>query len=182
MSDFTPSHRKLTLKVNAGKSAVARPWERKFLGYSMTGHKQPRLKVAPESLQRLKAKIRTIFRKGRGRSLPRVIGDLNPLLRGWMQYFRLAEVKGIFEELDGWLRRKLRCLLWRQWKRPFTRAKNLMKRGLEEQRAWKSAMNGRGPWWNAGASNMNKAFPKAYFDRRGLISLLDQLRKLQFSR
>ena len=172
---------RLRLKVNAGKSAVARPWERKFLGYSMTRHKQPRLKVAPESLQRLKAKIRTIFRKGRGRSLPRVIGDLNPLLRGWMQYFRLAEVKGIFEELDGWLRRKLRCLLWRQWKRPFTRAKNLMKRGLEELRAWKSAMNGRGPWWNAGASNMNKAFPKAYFDRRGLISLLDQLRKLQFS-
>ncbi len=173
---------RLRLKVNAGKSAVARPWERKFLGYSMTGHKQPRLKVAPESLQRLKAKIRTIFRKGRGRSLPRVIGDLNPLLRGWMQYFRLAEVKGIFEDLDGWLRRKLRCLLWRQWKRPFTRAKNLMKRGLEEMRAWKSAMNGRGPWWNAGASHMNQAFPKAYFDRRGLISLLDQLRKLQFSR
>lgn len=173
---------RLRLKVNAGKSAVARPWERKFLGYSMTWHKQPRLKVAPESLQRLKAKIRTIFRKGRGRSLPRVIGDLNPLLRGWMQYFRLAEVKGIFEELDGWLRRKLRCLLWRQWKRPFTRAKNLMKQGLEELRAWKSAMNGRGPWWNAGASHMNQAFPKAYFDRRGLISLLDQLRKLQFSR
>jgi RNA-directed DNA polymerase len=173
---------RLRLKVNAGKSAVARPWERKFLGYSMTWHKQPRLKVAPESLQRLKAKIRTIFRKGRGRSLPRVIGDLNPLLRGWMQYFRLAEVKGIFEDLDGWLRRKLRCLLWRQWKRTFTRAKNLMKRGLEELRAWKSAMNGRGPWWNAGASHMNQAFPKAYFDRRGLISLLDQLRKLQFSR
>ena len=173
---------RLRLKVNAGKSAVARPWERKFLGYSMTGHKQPRLKVAPESLQRLKAKIRTIFRKGRGRSLPRVIGDLNPLLRGWMQYFRLAEVKGIFEELDGWLRRKLRCLLWRQWKRPFTRAKNLMKQGLEELRAWKSAMNGRGPWWNAGASHMNQAFPKAYFDRRGLISLPDQLCKLQFSR
>jgi len=173
---------RLRLKVNAGKSAVARPWERKFLGYSMTWHKQPRLKVAPESLQRLKAKIRTIFRKGRGRSLPRVIGDLNPLLRGWMQYFRLAEVKGIFEELDGWLRRKLRCLLWRQWKRPFTRAKNLMKQGLEELRAWKSAMNGRGPWWNAGASHMNQAFPKAYFDRRGLISLPDQLCKLQFSR
>lgn len=173
---------RLRLKVNAGKSAVARPWERKFLGYSMTWHQQPRLKVAPESLQRLKAKIRTIFRKGRGRSLSRVIGDLNPLLRGWMQYFRLAEVKGIFEDLDGWLRRKLRCLLWRQWKRTFTRAKNLMKRGLEELRAWKSAMNGRGPWWNAGASHMNQAFPKAYFDRRGLISLLDQLRKLQFSR
>jgi RNA-directed DNA polymerase len=172
---------RLRLKVNAEKSAVARPWERKFLGYSMTWHKQPRLKVAPESLRRLKAKVRKIFREGRGRSLPQVIKDLNQLLRGWIQYFRLAEVKGIFEELDGWLRRKLRCLLWRQWKRNFTRAKNLMKRGLEELRAWKSATNGRGAWWNAGASHMNEAFPKSYFDRLGLISLLDQLRKLQFS-
>jgi RNA-directed DNA polymerase len=173
--------RRLRLKVNEDKSAVARPWERKFLGYSMTWHKQARLKVAPESLRRLKAKVRTIFREGRGRSLPQVIKDLNQLLRGWIGYFRLAEVKGIFEELDGWLRRKLRCLLWRQWKRPFTRAKNLMKRGLEKLRAWKSATNGRGAWWNAGASHMNEAFLKSYFDRLGLISLLNQLRKLQFS-
>jgi RNA-directed DNA polymerase len=173
--------RRLRLKVNAEKSAVARPWERKFLGYSMTWHKQPRLKVAPESIRRLKAKVRTIFREGRGRSLSKVIEDLNRLLRGWIQYFRLAEVKGIFEELDGWLRRKLRCLLWRQWKRPFTRAKSLMKRGLEELRAWKSATTGRGAWWNAGASHLNEAFPKSYFDRLGLISLLDQLRRLQFS-
>ncbi|MEO6723950.1 MAG: group II intron reverse transcriptase/maturase [Blastocatellia bacterium] len=173
--------KRLRLKVNTEKSAVARPWERKFLGYSMTWHKQPRLKVAPESIRRLKAKIRTIFREGKGRSLPQVIEDLNQLLRGWIGYFRLAEVKGIFEELDGWLRRKLRCLLWRHWKRPFTRAKNLMKRGLEKLRAWKSATNGRGAWWNAGASHLNEAFPKSYFDRLGLISLLDQLRKLQFS-
>ena len=174
--------KRLRLKVNAEKSAVARPWRRKFLGYTMTWHKQPRLKVAPESIQRLKAKVRRIFREGRGRSLPQVIKDLNPLLRGWLQYFRLAEVKGVFEELDGWLRRKLRGLLWRQWKRPFTRAKNLMKRGLQELRAWKSAVNGHGAWWNAGASHMNEAFPKSYFDWLGLIALLDQLRKLQFSR
>ncbi len=173
--------RRLRLKVNAEKSAVARPWERKFLGYSMTWHKQPRLKVAPESIRRLKAKVRTIFREGRGRSLSKVIEDLNQLLRGWIGYFRLSEVKGIFEELDGWLRRKLRCLLWRQWRRPYTRAKNLMKRGLEKLRAWKSATNGHGAWWNAGASHLNEAFPKIYFDRLGLISLLDQLRKLQFS-
>jgi RNA-directed DNA polymerase len=172
----------LRLQVNAEKSAVAPPWGRKFLGYSMTWHKQARLKVAPESLRRLKAKVRKIFAEGRGRSLLQVIKDLNRLLRGWMQYFRLAEVKGVFEELDGWLRRKLRCLLWRQWKRPFTRAKNLMKRGLQERRAWKSATNGRGAWWNAGAAHMNEAFPKSYFDRSGLITLLDQLRKLQFSR
>jgi len=173
--------KRLRLKVNAEKSAVARVWERKFLGYSMTWHKQPRLKVAPESIRRLKAKVRAIFREERGRSLSKVIEDVNQLLRGWIGYFRLAEVKLIFEELDGWLRRKLRCLLGRQWKRNLTRAKNLMKRGLEERRAWKSATNGRGAWWNAGASHMNEAFPKSYFDRSGLISLLDQLRKLQFS-
>ena len=108
-------------------------------------------------------------------------GTLNQLMRGWIQYFRLAEVKGIFEELDGWLRRKLRGLLWRRWKRPFTRAKNLMKRGLERLRAWRSATNGRGAWWKARASHLNEAFPKSYFDRLGLISLLDQLRKFQFS-
>ena len=172
---------RLRLRVNTEKSAVARPWERKFLGYSMTWHKQPRLKVAPASLRRLKAKVRLSLREGKGRSLPQVIKELNQLLRGWMQYFRLAEVKGVFEELDGWLRRKLRCLLWRQWKRNFTRAKNLMKRGLEKLRAWKSATNGRGAWWNAGASHMNEALPKSYFDRLGLISLLDQQRKLQIS-
>jgi RNA-directed DNA polymerase len=173
---------RLRLKVNAEKSAVARPWERKFLGYSMTWHKQPRLKVAPESIRRLKDKVRTILREGRGRSLTQVIKELNQLLRGWMQYFRLAEVKGIFEALDGWLRRKLRCLLWRRWKRPFSRAKNLLKRGLEKLRALKSAMNGRGAWWNAGASHMNEAFPKSYFDRLGLIALLDQQRQLQLAK
>jgi RNA-directed DNA polymerase len=168
--------------VNLEKSAVARPWTRKFLGYSMTWNKQPRLKVADASVDRLKAKVREIFREGRGRSLLQVIKELNQLLRGWIQYFRLAETKGIFEDLDKWLRHKLRCQIWRQWKRPFTRAKNLMKRGLEELRAWKSATNGRGAWWNAKASHMNEAFPKSYFDRLGLVSLLDQQRQLQFSK
>ena len=173
---------RLRLKVNAEKSAVARPWQRKFLGYTMTWHKQPRLKVAETSVKRLKAKVRMIFREGRGRSLSQVIKELNQLLRGWMQYFRLAEVKNVFEDLDGWLRRKLRGLLWRHWKRPRTRLKELIKRGLDELRARKSASNGRGAWWNAGASHMNEAFPKSFFDRLGLVSLLDQLRQLQFPR
>ena len=173
--------KRLRLKVNREKSAVARPWERKFLGYSMTWHKQPRLKVAENSIERLKAKVRVIFKEGRGRSLSQVIKELNALLRGWMQYFRLAEVKGIFDELDSWIRRKLRCLIWLRWKRPKTRLKELIKRGLEKLRAWKSASNGRGSWWNAGASHMNEAFPKSYFDRSGLVSLLDQQRKFQFS-
>jgi len=100
--------------------------------------------------------IREIFRRGRGRNLNKLIeGDLTPLLRGWVNYFRLAEVKGIFEELDSWIRRKLRGLIWRRWKRPFTRAKKLMQRGLAQAHALKSAANGRGPWWNAGAAHMH---------------------------
>jgi RNA-directed DNA polymerase len=172
--------KRLKLKINRDKSAVDRPWKRKFLGYSMTFNMLPRLKVAPASVARLKAKLRVLFRQGRGRNLGRFIReDLTPLLRGWLNYFRLAEVKGVFEELDGWIRRKLRCILWRQWKRAHTRAKNLMKRGLAEERAWKSATNGHGPWWNSGASHMNQALPTKYFDALGLVSLLNHLRRLQ---
>ena len=171
--------RRLRLKVNAAKSAVDRPWNRKFLGYSMTFHKAPRLKVAATSVERLKEKLRQHFRTGRGRSLAAAVEELTPVLRGWVNYFQLAEVKGVFEELDGWIRRKLRCVIWRQWKRPYTRAKNLMRRGLAEDRAWRSASNGRGPWWNSGASHMNDAFRKSYFDRLGLVSLQDQLQRLQ---
>jgi len=171
---------KLKLKVNADKSAVARPWDRKFLGYSMTFHKQPRLKVAPVVVERMKNKLREMFRAARGRNIRSVIKELTPVLRGWVNYFRLAGVKGIFEELDEWIRRKLRCILWRQWKRSYTRAKNLMKLGLGKERAWKSATNGRGPWWNSGASHMNQCFSKSVFDRLGLMSLLNQLRKLQY--
>ena len=170
---------RLKLRVNEAKSAVDRPWKRKFLGYSMTGHRVPRLKVAPAVVKRLKVMVRQEFRKGRGRSLQTVIDTLAPKLRGWVNYFKLAEVKNVFEELDEWIRHRLRNLIWRQWKRPFTRAKNLMRRGLAERRAWQSATNGRGPWWNSRASHMNQAFPNKYFDRLGHVSLLDQHRRLQ---
>ena len=171
--------KKLKLRVNGEKSAVDRPWKRKFLGYSMTSHKQPRLKVAPQSVKRFKDKLREMFRRGRGRNLAAFIEELKPILRGWLYYYRLARVKGVFEELDGWIRRKLRCILWRQWKRSFTRAKRLMKLGLSESRAWKSATNGRGPWWNSGASHMNQACPRKFFDELGLVSLLDSLLRIQ---
>jgi group II intron reverse transcriptase/maturase len=169
----------LKLTVNAAKSAVASPWKRKFLGYSLTWHKSPKLKIAPTSLKRLEGKIREVLQGARGRSLTTAITELNPILRGWMAYFKLTETKKALEELEGWIRRKLRCILWRQWKRPYTRAKNLMKAGLTEERAFRSAFNQRGPWWNSGASHMNQAFPKSFFDRLGLVSLLDTMRRLQ---
>jgi len=170
--------KRLRLRVNEEKSAVGRPWERKFLGYSMTWHKRPKLKVASASIKRAKAHIREIMRKGRGRSLRRVVVELTPYLRGWVNYFRLSGVKRAFEELDEWLRRKLRCILWRQWKKPYTRARKLMERGIEKARAFTSAYNGRGPWWNAGASHMNLAIPVKWLAQQGLVSLLDEQRRL----
>jgi group II intron reverse transcriptase/maturase len=171
--------RKLKLQVNRDKSAVARPWKRKFLGYSVTWHKQARLKIADSSLKRLKDRVREIVVGNASRNLDKTIAALNPVLRGWTSYFRLTEVKGVLGDLDGWIRRKLRCLLWRQWKRPATRNKRLQARGLDETRAWKSASNGRGPWWNSGASHMNAAYPKRFFDVLGLVSLLDTQRRFQ---
>lgn len=168
---------KLKLQVNTSKSAVDRPWKRSFLGYTMTWHKEPRLKVSPESVKRLKSKLKAAFRQGKGRNLYSFIEELKPLLQGWINYFCLAEVKNIFEKLDSWIRRHLRCIIWRQWKRPATRKRKLMKRGLTEKHAWISASNGRGHWWNAGAAHMNKAFPKVYFDRCGLVSFLDEILK-----
>ena len=170
---------RLKLKVNVAKSAVARPWERKFLGYSLTWHKAPRRRIAPSSLQRLERRVRAVLKGASGRRLTNTIRDLNPILRGWAAYFKLTETKRAVEVLDGWLRRRLRCILWRQWKRPYTRARNLMKAGLTEARAFRSAFNQRGPWWNSGASHMNQAFRKSYFDRLGLVSLLDTVRRLQ---
>ena len=168
---------RLKLKVNLDKSAVARPWQRKFLGYSMTAHLKPRLKVARASVKRIREKLKKNFRRGRGRRLDRFIAqELNPILRGWGNYFKLVEVEGTFEELDQWVRRKLRQMLWRQWKRSRTRATRLMQRGLAKQRACKSAANGRGSWWNSGASHMNEAFSKRYFDHMELVSLLNQKR------
>jgi RNA-directed DNA polymerase len=169
--------RRLKLKVNAAKSAVARPWQRKFLGYSMTWHRKPKLKIAQPSVERFAEKIRQTLRRARGRGLKQVIEQLNPVLRGWVAYFRLTEVKGVLAELDGWIRHKLRALLWRQWKCNHTRAKTLMRRGLSEPRAWQSATNGRGPWWNGGASHMNAAYPQSWFDHMELVSLLDTQRR-----
>jgi RNA-directed DNA polymerase len=162
----------LRLRINPAKSAVARPWSRVFLGYSVTVHRRPRLRIAEASVQRLRQRIRDQMRRGRGRSLVHTIEDLNPLLRGWLGYFQHAPGLRAIETLDEWLRRRLRCLLWRQWKRPATRARKLRQLGLDPDRAWRSAANGRGPWWNAGARHLSRALPVAYFTQRGLVSLV----------
>jgi RNA-directed DNA polymerase len=172
--------KKLKLKVNRDKSAVARPHQRKFLGYSFTWHKQPRIRVPRESVKRLQTYLKTIFRRGKGRNLQRfVTEEVNPICRGWINYFRLAEVKTFAKEIDGWIRRRLRLILWKQWKEPWTRRKRLIKAGLSEARAVMSAFNRRGSWWNSGASHLNDAFRKKFFDRLGLVSMLDELCKFR---
>ena len=170
--------KRLRLRINRDKSAVDRPWNRKFLGYTMTPHHRPKLKVAPSSVKRAKARIKGIMRSGRGRSVAKVIGEMTPFLRGWGTYFRLSQGKNVFEELDQWIRRKLRANLWRQWKRPWTRAKKMIQRGIERGRDWTSGTNGRGPWWNAGASHMNAAVPAKWFAQQGLMSLLAEHQRL----
>jgi RNA-directed DNA polymerase len=171
--------KRLKLTVNEAKSAVARPWERKFLGYSVTGQRASKIRVAQQSIERLKGRIRELCRQGRGRSLPRIIETLNPVLRGWMNYFSLTQSRRPIEELDTWLRRRLRCIVWRQWKRPKTRESKLRAQGLDAQRAWKSSVNGRGPWWNAGAKHMIAALSPKYFTQLGLVSLVATHQHLQ---
>ena len=168
--------KKLKLKVNREKSAIGRPWDRIFLGYSVTVHHDTKLRVPKESIQRFKGKLKEQFRKGRGRNLKRFIEEtLNPILRGWIGYFSKSQSKGFAQELDKWVRHHLRKIIWVQLKRRWTRLKRLMERGISEERAAMSCFNQRGPWWNSGASHMNEAYPRNYFDRVGLLSLQNEL-------
>ena len=169
---------RLKLTLNQEKSRVTRPWACDYLGYGMSLHKQPKLKVATMSLNRLRERLRQLLRGARGHKMANVIDRINPVLRGWAGYFKLSQSKRPLEELDGWMRRKLRCVTWRQWKQSSTRARNLMRLGLDEARACKSAFNGRGPWWNSGAPHMNQALPKKLWDRLGLVSILDTINRL----
>lgn len=166
---------KLKLTVNLLKSAVERPWKRKFLGFSLTVEKESRVRVAPQSVERFKDKLREKFRAGRGRNLRTFLEGLKPLLRGWAGYFSVAQTRGVFEELDQWIRRKLRCMEWRKWKRGRTRRKRLTAMGLDGNVARTSAFNGHGPWWNSDASHLNAALPTAYFRRMGLLLLIEEV-------
>ena len=145
----------------------------------MTWHREPKLRIAAPSLRKLTDKVNDLLRGARGRGLGTTIQTLNPVLRGWAAYFKLTDSKRALEEHDGWIRHKLRCILWRQWKRRSARVRNLMRRGLPKAQAARSAGNGRGPWWNAGARHMHVAFPKTWFDHLGLVSLLDTVQRLQ---
>jgi len=169
---------RLRLQVNRAKSAVARPWGRRFLGYTVTPHQAPKLKPAPRSVDRLRNKLRGMLRRGRGRHLGHTVCDLAPVIRGWVAYYRQATVTASFEGLDAWLRRRLRGLLWRQWKTPRTRLRELRRRGLDQGHASAVAYGSRGPWAVAGSRAMHWAVPTVWLTQLGLVGFLDEHRRL----
>jgi RNA-directed DNA polymerase len=168
--------RKMRLKVNEKKSKVDKPSRRKFLGFSFYTKKEGiGIRISAQSVTRFRQQVKRLCQSGRGKRLEYFIRyDLNPYIAGWITYYRLADMKKVSLALDEWIRHRLRNILWRQWKRNWTRRGKLMAAGLEEERAVRSAFNRRGPWWNSGAPHMNQAFPKAYFKELGLVSLLDK--------
>lgn len=166
--------KKLKLKVNWEKSAVDYPCRRKFLGFSFSNHGA--IRISKDAKQRFRQRVKELCRMGKGWNLESFIENkLNLYLGAWFSYYRIADEKKSFaKEADQWIRHRLRCILWRQWKRPWTRCQNLITLGLDEERAVRSAFNKRGPWWNSGQSHMNQAVPISYFRERGLYSLQDQ--------
>lgn len=164
--------RVLRLKVNEAKSAVARPWERKFLGFSFTNHDQPRRRLAPQTVARLKSKVRHLTRRTRGVSVEQMVKDLNPYLTGWIGYFGYCEMPSELGHLDAWIRRRLRCVVWQQWKRGRRRYQGLIHHGVGRQLARQTAGSQHGPWRISQSPALCYAFPNAYWASLGLRPLL----------
>ena len=164
--------KKLKLRINRSKSQIIKGYRLTFLGFGFMSGDQARL-IVPKNIQkRFRSKAKLLFRKGRGMNLQRFITyHLNPFLRGWANYYRLCKVKTMAEEMDSWIRRRLRLIIWRQWKKPYTRFKRFVTMGLDFDHAMQCAYNGRGSWWNSGARHMNFAFPSVFFANLNLVSL-----------
>jgi RNA-directed DNA polymerase len=163
--------RRLKLKVNGEKSAVARPAERKFLGFSFTRGREPRRRIAPKAIERFKRRIRELTRRTRGVSLESMVEELSAYLRGWRSYFGFCETPSVLHGLEQWLRRRLRAVLWKQWKRGRRRFAELRRRDIGLQLAAKTAGSSHGPWRLAKSPALASALPIAYFDSLGLPRL-----------
>jgi RNA-directed DNA polymerase len=161
------AHR-LKLKVNQAKSAVAQPRQRKFLGFSFTGEREPRRRIAPKALARFKEKIREQTRRTRGISLQQMVKELATYLRGWLGYFGACQTPSVLQRLEAWLRRRLRSVVWKQWKRGRTRFRELRKRGVGTDLAAQTAGSPHGPWRLANSPALTIALPNAYFTKLGL--------------
>jgi RNA-directed DNA polymerase len=162
---------RLKLKVNQQKSAVARPWERKFLGFSFTSGRQPKRRIAPKAVGRFKERIRELTYRTRGVSIERMAGDLTQYLRGWLGYFGKCETPSTLQGLEEWTRRRLRSAIWKQWKRGTVRFAELRKRGVGKALAARTAGSAHGPWRLANSPALSIALPNAYFDSLGIPRL-----------
>jgi RNA-directed DNA polymerase len=162
---------KLRLKLNREKSAVGRPTERKFLGFSFTGGKEPKRRIAPKALNRLKARIAELTRRTRGVSLERMTKELAQYLIGWRGYFGFCQTPSVLKVLDGWIRRRLRSVLWKQWKRGRIRYRELRDRGVSKALAAQTAGSSHGPWRISKSPALSVALPNAFFTRLGLPAL-----------
>jgi RNA-directed DNA polymerase len=162
---------RLRLRVNRAKSAVARPTERKFLGFRILGTEKARLSIHPKSLKRAKDTIRRITKRNRGVSLARVLEQLRTFTNGWVGYFWVAHTPSVFQELDAWTRRRLRCYQWKLWKKPRHRLRQLQKAGIGPWLAAGVAYDGPGYWRVAGCPAMSRALPNAKLAELGFHSL-----------
>jgi RNA-directed DNA polymerase len=165
---------KLRLKVNETKSAVARPQERKFLGFSFSAGPEVKRVIAPKALDRFKRRIREITRRAKGVSMKTTIDELAPYMRGWRGYFGFCETPEVLLSLTRWVRLRLRAALWRQWKTPRRRREALMELGVRERLASNTAGSGFGPWYLAKAKALSVGLSNAYFKSLGLPSLIDE--------
>ena len=162
---------KLKLKVNEQKSAVARPWERKFLGFSFTANREPKRRIAPKAVVRFKERVRELTRRTRGVSMERMAEELGRYLRGWIGYFGKCETPSVLQDLEEWTRRRLRSVIWKQWKRGSVRFAELRKRGVGKDLAAQTAGSAHGPWRLANSPALAFALPNAYFDSLGIPRL-----------
>ncbi|AIM16913.1 DNA polymerase [Bacillus sp. X1(2014)] len=162
---------KLRLKVNEKKSAVDRPWKRKFLGFSFTPSKEPKVRIAKQSLKRMKKKVREITSRKMPYPMEYRIKKLNQYLLGWCGYFALVDTKSIFEDLDGWIRRRLRMCLWKNWKTSKTRIRNLIKLGVPEWKAYEWGNSRKGYWRISKSPILHRTLGNSYWSNQGLKSL-----------
>ena len=168
---------RLKLKVNESKSAVDRPQNRSFLGFSFTGGKSAnRRKIAPKAMGRFKARVKELTRRNQGRSLEQVVSALDPYLRGWIGYFGFCQTTSVLRDLDSWIRHRLRCLQWKQWKVYRRRKAELIKRGIRPELAHTTAFSAKGPWRISHTPGVRMALNNQFFDRMGLIRLSAQRR------
>jgi RNA-directed DNA polymerase len=163
--------KRLKLKINKAKSAIAKPSVRKFLGFSFTSRKEPRRRIAPQALARFKARVRELTRRTCGRSLTQIAKELSRYLIGWRGYFGFCQTPSVLRRLDEWLRRRLRAIAWKQWKRGDTRFAELRRCGVGRDLAAQTAGAPHGPWRLANSPALAIALPNSFFASLGLASV-----------